>query len=186
MAAQVAGSSAGRSTDRVKLSWPGRRSHDRRPRCPVHVRPPRMVALTYARHRLCTDLDAKVCPTEVASRNRVMNKHLLASSFSRWVAPLVLAGATFCGTLGVSSVASAQEPARDGSSRSHVIGKGPREHGERVAHRRWAEPGHRHHGRVRPGHHGPRGHGRGGDHSDARPLPGGVVAEPGARSSEQA
>jgi hypothetical protein len=95
-----------------------------------------------------------------------MNKHFFASSVRRWVAPLVLAATTFCGTLGFSSVASAQEPARDGIAGSHVAPKGPREHRGRVAHHGWDERERgerRHHGHERPGRHG---HGHGGDHRE--------------------
>jgi hypothetical protein len=95
-----------------------------------------------------------------------MNKHFFASSFSRSLAPLVLAATAFCGTLGFPSVASAQEPARDGIAGSHVVAKGPREHRERVARHGWDERergerghhGYRHGGEHRGGHHDRRGH----------------------------
>ena len=46
-----------------------------------------------------------------------MTTHIF-STVGRWIAPLVLAAATFCGTLGFSSVASADEVVR--------VGVGPR------------------------------------------------------------
>ena len=73
----------------------------------------------------------------------------LASTFGRWVAPLVLAGATFCGTLGIASVASADESGRVAAHedrRDRHEGRGEREQ----------------HGRHHRGEHGGRrdGHGR--------------------------
>ncbi len=63
-----------------------------------------------------------------------MNKPFFASALGRWVAPAVLALATFVGTIGFSSVASAQQIANPGApapvmqgARPHrVIVPGPR------------------------------------------------------------
>jgi len=38
-----------------------------------------------------------------------MNTHFFATVARRWIAPTLLAGATLCGTLGISSVASAEQ-----------------------------------------------------------------------------
>jgi hypothetical protein len=55
-----------------------------------------------------------------------MNAHYFASAVGRWVAPAVLAASTFCGTLGFSSVASAQERVRVGVGAPHAVMAGPR------------------------------------------------------------
>jgi hypothetical protein len=47
--------------------------------------------------------------TETASRNRAMDTHSFVSAVRRMIVPVALAGATMFGTLGFSSVASAQE-----------------------------------------------------------------------------
>jgi len=63
-----------------------------------------------------------------------MTTHIF-STVGRWIAPLVLAAATFCGTLGASSVASAQERGRERGAE-----EGRRDQGE-GARRGWAEGG---------------------------------------------
>ena len=47
--------------------------------------------------------------TETVSRNRAMDTHSFVSAVRRLIVPVALAGATMFGTLGFSSVASAQE-----------------------------------------------------------------------------
>jgi hypothetical protein len=47
--------------------------------------------------------------TETASRNRAMDTHSFVSAVRRLIVPVALAGATMLGTLGFSTVASAQE-----------------------------------------------------------------------------
>ena len=50
-----------------------------------------------------------------------MITQIFSSTFGRWVAPAALAAATFCGTLGVSSVASADEVVRVGVAPRVVV-----------------------------------------------------------------
>src|SRR5580658_9909673 len=122
-------------------------------------RDPRMVSLTYVRHCLCTS-SIRWLPHQGGLKDKLMNKFFFASAVGRWVAPLALAATTFCGTLGFSSVASAQERGYDGVARSHVAGG---EHRERFDRRGWDERdrgyhGRRHGGAHRGGHHGGRRH----------------------------
>ena len=78
----------------------------------------------------------------------------LASTFGRWVAPLFLAGATFCGTLGIASGASADESgpvAGHEDRRDHQERRGERErHGR---HHRGDHGRHHGHGRHNRGAH---------------------------------
>ena len=55
-----------------------------------------------------------------------MNTHFFASAVGRWVAPSVLAASTFCGAMGVSSVASAQERVVVAAPVPRVVVEGPR------------------------------------------------------------
>jgi hypothetical protein len=102
-------------------------------------------------------MDSQVA-TRGGLQDRIMNTHLFAS-VGRWVAPLIVAATTFVGTLGFSSVASADERGRDG-----VVA----EHGHRDGARRgWEHErgGRDHHGRR---HDGRRHDGRRGDHRGRR------------------
>ena len=53
-----------------------------------------------------------------------MNTHLLASAFGRWLAPVLLAATVVAGSLGFSSVASAQERGRGAGPHAFVHGSG--------------------------------------------------------------
>ncbi len=53
-----------------------------------------------------------------------MNTHLLASAFGRWLAPVLLAATVVAGSLGFSSVASAQERGRGAGPHAFVHGPG--------------------------------------------------------------
>jgi len=110
-----------------------------------------------------------------------MNIHSFASSLARSFAPVALAAATFCGTLGFSSVASADERGREvpaahaerGDSRdvpgAHAErgdGRGADGRGARRDHRdhRPGERGRDHKGHQGRGHEhggGQKGHGKG-------------------------
>jgi hypothetical protein len=135
------------------------RPHNLSTEMPRFEQTSRMVSLACVRHCLCNYSIPRL-PHQGGLRDKFMNKHFFASAVGRWVAPLALAAITFCGTLGFSSVASAQERAYNGVAASHVTGG---EHRERFERRGWDERergghGHRHGGEHRGGHHDGRRH----------------------------
>jgi hypothetical protein len=82
-----------------------------------------------------------------------MSTQFLAAAVGRWVAPLALAAATIFGSLGVSSVASAEERGPAGATEGRHAEEGARGTHGREARRGWGDRGH---GRF----HGHRAHGR--------------------------
>jgi hypothetical protein len=103
-----------------------------------------------------------------------MNLHFLASSVGRWVAPAVLAATTFCGTLGFSSIASADP--NDGRPAPAAYAEHRGERGPEARHDERGREGRRDGREARRGEHrrhgrgAPRGHGqhRGGNHGHRR------------------